>query len=335
LSYGFRPGRSPHQALDALATALCRRKVNWVLNADISATFDTIDHAWMMKMLGHRIADKRLLRQIAKWLKAGVLENNRWKASQEGTPQGAVISPLLANIYLHDVLDLWVERERKRPDCGEVVMVRYADDFIIGFQHKEDAERFLEQLRQRLEDFKLRLHPEKTRLIRFGRFATGKRKRGGKGKPPTFGFLGVHPHLRTQPGREVPAPAPYHRQTTAGQVASGQKRNPSPTASAHPGAGCLACGRVTGLLRVRRGADQHPQSGRLPHPGQPRLVPRLAATGPEKADQLAPDEPTYPTLVAPTSNPASMAHDALRFKDSRQEPSAVVPHARISAGGRR
>jgi RNA-directed DNA polymerase len=190
LSYGFRPGRSAHQALDTLATALCRQKVNWVLDADISAYFDTIDHAWLMKMIEYRIGDKRLLRLIAKWLKAGVVDSNRWKASKEGTPQGAVISPLLANVYLHYVLDLWVARERKRPGCGEVIMVRYADDFILGFQHKEDAERFLAHLRQRLEQFKLQLHPGKTRLIRFGRFAAEKRKRHGQGKPPTFGFLG-------------------------------------------------------------------------------------------------------------------------------------------------
>jgi RNA-directed DNA polymerase len=143
-----------------------------------------------MKMLAHRIGDKRLLRLIAKWLKVGVMESNRWKASTEGTPQGAVISPLLANVYLHYVLDLWVARERKRSGCGEVTMVRYADDFIIGFEHKEDAERFLTQLRQRLERFKLQLHPDKTRLIRFGRFAAEKRKRHGEGKPETFGFLG-------------------------------------------------------------------------------------------------------------------------------------------------
>ncbi len=135
--------------------------MNWVLDADISAYFDTIDHSWLMKMIEHRIGDKRLLRLIAKWLKAGVMDSNRWKASKEGTPQGAVISPLLANVYLHYVLDLWVERERKRPGCGEeVIMVRYADDFIIGFQHKEDAERFLTHLRQRLEQFKLQLHPD-------------------------------------------------------------------------------------------------------------------------------------------------------------------------------
>ena len=187
-SYGFRPGRSPHQALDALTVGIQRKKVNWVLDADISAYFDTIDHTWLMKMLEHRIGDKRLLRLIAKWLKAGVVDNNQWKASSEGTPQGAVISPLLANVYLHYVLDMWVAQERKRPGCGEVTLVRYADDAIMGFQHKEDAERFLVHLRQRLEQFKLQLHPEKTRLIRFGRFAAQKME--GQGNPPTFGFLG-------------------------------------------------------------------------------------------------------------------------------------------------
>jgi RNA-directed DNA polymerase len=189
-SYGFRPGRSPHQALDALVVALRRKKVNWVLDADIRRFFDTIDHGWMQRFVQHRIGDQRVLRLIGKWLKAGVMEANQWQPTDEGTPQGAVISPLLANVYLHYVLDLWTNQWRKRHAQGDVVIVRYADDFIIGFQHRSDAERFHEVLRERLEKFSLQLHGEKTRLIEFGRYAMEHRKQRGEGKPQTFDFLG-------------------------------------------------------------------------------------------------------------------------------------------------
>jgi len=189
-SYGFRPGRSPHQALDALVVALRRKKVNWVLDADIRRFFDTIDHEWVQQFVRHRIGDRRILRLIGKWLKAGVMEANQWQPSIEGTPQGAVISPLLANVYLHYVLDLWVNQWRQRHAHGEVIIVRYADDFIIGFQHRSDAERFQQALRERLAKFFLQLHGEKTRLLEFGRYAVEQRQRRGEGKPQTFDFLG-------------------------------------------------------------------------------------------------------------------------------------------------
>ena len=189
-SYGFRPGRSPHHALDALAFALQCRKVNWVLDADIRGYFDHIQHDWLVKFLQHRIADGRVVRLIQKWLKAGVLEQGEWKATEQGTPQGATISPLLANLYLHHVLDLWANHWRKHHAQGEVVLVRYADDFVMGFEQKDDAERFLSELRERMRKFGLELHPEKTRLIEFGRFAAIKRAGRGEGKPETFAFLG-------------------------------------------------------------------------------------------------------------------------------------------------
>lgn len=189
-SYGFRPGRSQHQALDALAVAILRRKVKWVLDADIRAYFDTIDHEWLVKFLEHRIADPRILRLIQKWLKAGVLENGQWKSMEEGTPQGATISPLLANVYLHYAFDLWIRQWRRRQACGEVIVVRYADDFIVGFQRESDATKFRDELKRRLEKFALELHPEKTRLLRFGRFAAEDRRAAGEGKPETFDFLG-------------------------------------------------------------------------------------------------------------------------------------------------
>jgi RNA-directed DNA polymerase len=189
-SYGFGPARSAHDALDALAVGLTQKKVNWVLDADIRGFFDNVDHGWMVKFLQHRIADRRVLRLIGKWLRAGVSEEGTWSETKVGTPQGAVISPLLANIYLHYVLDLWAHRWREKQATGDVILVRYADDFVMGFQHRAEAERFLEALRERLRKFGLELHSEKTRLIEFGRFAARDRKQRGKGKPETFNFLG-------------------------------------------------------------------------------------------------------------------------------------------------
>jgi RNA-directed DNA polymerase len=189
-SYGFRPGRCPHDALDAFWVGLTERKVDWVLDADIRGFFDTLNHEWLMTFLQHRIADPRMLRLIRKWLKAGVSEDGEWSATTVGTPQGAVISPLLANVYLHYVLDLWARQWRNRHATGEVVIVRYADDFVLGFQHRSDAERFLSDLTERLRRFGLELHPDKTRLIEFGRFAAESRKRRGEDKPDTFDFLG-------------------------------------------------------------------------------------------------------------------------------------------------
>jgi len=189
-SYGYRPGREPHNALDALWVGITQRKVNWVLDADIRGFFDAIDHEWLMKFVGHRIADRRILRLIRKWLRAGVSEDGTWKKTTVGTPQGAVISPLLANIYLHYVFDLWVEQWRKRHARGDVIVVRYADDFVMGFQHHSEAERCLRELRERFTKFGLELHSEKTRLIEFGRFAAERRAQRGLEKPETFAFLG-------------------------------------------------------------------------------------------------------------------------------------------------
>jgi group II intron reverse transcriptase/maturase len=189
-SYGFRPGRSQHNALDALYTGLLTRKVNWVLDADIRGFFDAIDHGWLVKFIEHRIADRRVVRLIQKWLNAGVLEDGTRTRSEEGTPQGGSVSPLLANVYLHYVFDLWVRQWRQRHARGDMIVVRYADDFIVGFQHKSDAERFRAELAERFRKFNLALHPDKTRLLEFGPFAAENRRRGGQGKPETFNFLG-------------------------------------------------------------------------------------------------------------------------------------------------
>src|ERR1700674_5442620 len=189
-SYGFRPGRSPHQALDALSVGLHRKRVNWVLDADICGFFDNMSHEWTMKFIEHRVADRRVLRLIQKWLQAGVSEDGQWSETKVGTPQGAVVSPLLANVYLHYVFDLWVEAWRKKVARGDVIVVRYADDRVVGFESRAEAQRFLEEFRERLAKFGLELHAEKTRLIEFGRFAAQNRKQRGAGKPETFTFLG-------------------------------------------------------------------------------------------------------------------------------------------------
>ena len=202
-SYGFRPGRRQHDALDALATGIQRKHVHWVLDADLRGFFDSLSHGWLVKCIEHRIGDRRIVRLIQQWLSAGVMEDGAWTASEVGTPQGASISPLMANIYLHYVLDLWIQQWRRMRADGEVVVVRFADDFIVGFERRGDAGRFLTELRARLAKFQLELHPDKTRLIEFGRFAVAHhRGRGGlAGKPETFNFLGfTHISARNRVG---------------------------------------------------------------------------------------------------------------------------------------
>ena len=201
-SYGFRPKRSPHQALDALTVGIETRRVNWVLDADIRGFFDTLDHEWLVRFLEHRVADQRVGRLIQRWLSAGVLEDGKRSRSEVGTVQGGSISPLLANVYLHYVFDLWVQRWRRRQAHGEVVVVRFADDFVVGFEHRVEAERFLADLRERFARFGLALHPDKTRLIEFGRDADRKRRARGDGRPETFNFLGfTHLCAKTRQGR--------------------------------------------------------------------------------------------------------------------------------------
>lgn len=189
-SYGFRPGRSQHNALDALYVGITRRKVNWVFDADIRGFFDAIDHEWLIKFVEHRIADQRVVRLVRKWLSAGVLEDGKWTRGESGTPQGGSVSPLLANIYLHYVFDCWVHQWRQKRAKGDMVVVRFADDNVVGFQYKAEAEQFQRDLKERLQKFSLELHPEKTRLVEFGRYAASDRRRRGLGKPETFNFLG-------------------------------------------------------------------------------------------------------------------------------------------------
>jgi len=189
-SYGFRPGRGAHDALDALCVGIHSKKVSFILDADIRSFFDEISQDWLIRFLEHRIGDRRIIRLVQKWLKAGILEDGVVSVSDRGTGQGSVISPLLANIYLHYALDLWAVRWRQRQATGDMIIVRYADDFIVGFEHQVDARFFLDEMRERLGKFALSLHPEKTRLVEFGRYAAERRKRRGLGKPETFNFLG-------------------------------------------------------------------------------------------------------------------------------------------------
>lgn len=203
-SYGYRPGRGAHDALDSLSVGITRCKISWVLDADLRGFFDTIDHEWLVKFVEYRIADRRVIRHIKKWLRAGVLEDGTWTQPEHGTSQGGSISPLLANVYLHYVFDLWVHQWRQRTARGEVIVVRYADDFVVGFQYHSDAERFLGELRQRLAKFHLELHPDKTRLLEFGRYAAERRQRRGQRKPETIDFLGfTHACSRTGKGTFV------------------------------------------------------------------------------------------------------------------------------------
>ncbi len=197
-SYGFRPKRNQHQALDALAFGIGRRRINWVLDCDVQSFFDKVNQSWLIRFVEHRIGDRRVIRLIAKWLTAGVLEGGHLIVTEEGTPQGAVISPLLANIYLHYVYDLWVHRWRQRYATGDVIVVRYADDTIVGFEHQHEAERFLADLKARLVRFGLALHPDKTRLIEFGRSAIANRHARGLGKPESFDFLGFTHYCATR-----------------------------------------------------------------------------------------------------------------------------------------
>jgi len=201
-SYGFRPGRSAHMALDALAVGIQTKKVNWLLDADIKSFFDTLSHEWLVKFIEQRIADPRVVRHIQKWLNAGVMEDGKRVEQEEGVPQGGSVSPLLANVYLHYVFDLWADQWRKTQASGDVIIVRYADDFVVGFQHESDARRFLEGLKERFRKFDLELHADKTRVIEFGRFASERRARRGQGKPETFNFLGfTHVCDKTRAGR--------------------------------------------------------------------------------------------------------------------------------------
>jgi RNA-directed DNA polymerase len=262
LSYGFRPGRGTHDALDALCVGIDSKKVSFILDADIRSFFDEISQEWLIRFLEHRIGDRRIIRLIQKWLKAGILEDGVISVSDRGTGQGSVISPLLANIYLHYTFDLWAVRWRRREATGDMIIVRYADDSIVGFQHEHDARRFLDEMRKRLAEFALSLHPEKTRLIEFGRFAAERRKRRGLGKPETFNFLG----FTFICGKTRAGNFQVQRKTRRDRMQE-KLRKIKETPPSDPRAGEVAGARRQGLLQLSRGADELSRTRGVPDRG--------------------------------------------------------------------
>ena len=335
-SYGMRLGRNQHQALDSLWVAFMEKKrVNWVLDADIRGFFDAIDHRWAMKFFEHRIADRRVLRLIQKWLRAGVSEDGKWSKTTVGTPQGAVVSPLIANVFLHYALDLWIEDWRHKRADGDVAVVRFADDFVVGFERKLDAECFRRELAERLRKFGLELHPEKTRLIEFGPYAEVRRERRGVGKPETFVFLGFT-HSCTRYGASQRGI--LRRQTTCKRLVSKlhevheelRKRRHRPVPEQGRWLGSVVGGffnyhavplNFAALKRFRHEAARHwfrslrrrSQKGRKLtwkkfYPIMNRWIPRARITHP------------YPQVRFFRQHP-------------RQEPYAGKPHVRIRPGG--
>ena len=290
-SYGFRPGRSQHDALDALAAGITRKKVSYVLDADISDFFTGLDQSWLVRFLEHRIADKRVLRLIQKWLRAGVIEDGEWSSTEAGTAQGASVSPLLSNVFLHYVFDLWADQWRRRNAHGDVILVRFADDYVAGFEHREDAERFLADLRDRFAEFGLVLHPEKTRLIEFGRFAAERRQARGLRKPETFEFLGfTHICAKGRNGRFKVRRVTSKKKMRA-KLKSVKTEMRLRMHRPDPRTGTLARQGPARALRVLRGARQHRGYARLPRTGDPALAPRAFASQPERPAHLGENPP--------------------------------------------
>src|SRR5467141_1874268 len=306
-SYGFRPGRGAHDALDALAVGINSRKVNFILDADIRSFFDEVSKDWLIRFVEHRIGDKRIIRLIQKWLKAGILEDGIVAVSDKGTGQGAVISPLLANIYLHYVLDLWAERWRRREATGDMIIVRYADDIIAGFEHEADARCFLEAMRERLGKFALSLHPGKTRLIEFGRHGAANRERRGLGKPETFNFLGFTFICGKLASGQVPPQEENPARPHAGEVASHQAGVAAAQPPADPGPGEMAETGRQGLLQLSRRADQQSGAGCIPLLRHRTLAAIAQATQSERRHDLAADYAVGQRLAPETGYPPSMA----------------------------
>src|SRR3981189_3679947 len=311
-SYGFRPGRGTHDALDALCVGIDSRKGNFILDADIRSFFDEMSKDWLIRFVEHRIGDKRIIRLIQKWLKAGILEDGIVAVSDKGTGQGAVISPLLANIYLHYVLDLWAERWRRREATGDMIIVRYADDIIVGFEHEADARRFLDAMRERLGEFALTLHPDKTRLIEFGPHAAANRERRGLGKPETFNFLGFTFICGKVASGQVPPQEENPARPHAGEAASHQTGVAAAQAPADPGPGEMAETGRQGLLQLPCRADQQSGAGCIPLLRHRTLATIAQATQSERRHDVAADHAVGQRLAPETGYPSSMAKNTLR-----------------------
>ena len=310
-SYGFRPGRSQHDALDALIVGISSRKVNFILDADIRSFFTEVSQEWVVRFLEHRIGDKRILRLVQKWLRAGVLEDGVVTIEEKGTGQGSVISPLLANVYLHYVFDLWAERWRRREATGDMIMVRYADDIVVGFQHETDARRFWDAMRERLREFSLSLHPDKTRLIEFGRFAAQNRERRGLGKPETFKFLGFVLHLRQIPAGRLPdqeevTTGPHEREAAGDQGGAARAEARASSRSRE-----MARASRRRILRLPRRADQQPGVIRVPLPRRRSLAPAAMPAQPEGVRGVGADGETGRRVSPEAPYPASLAECAV------------------------
>ena len=311
VSYGLRPGRGTHDALDALCVGIHSKKVSFILDADIRSFFDEINQEWLIRFLEHRIGDRRIIRLIQKWLRAGVMENGVVTVSDRGTGQGSVISPLLANIYLHYTLDLWALRWRQREATGDMIFVRYADDFIVGFQHESDARRFLDEMRERLGKFALTLHPAKTRLIEFGRFAAERRQRRGLGKPETFNFLG----FTFICGKTRQGKFQIKRKTRADRMHAKLKmikeemwrRMHLPI----PDTGEMAVVCRQRLLQLPRSAYQRSGAACIPAPHHRPLAAHAAASKPEGSDDVGTDDAAGGRLAPETDHPPSLAKRSL------------------------
>ena len=280
-SYGFRPGRGPHDALDALCVAIDKRQVNWIIDADIQNFFGAVSQKWLVRFLEHRIGDKRIIRLIQKWLKAGILEDGIVTVDDRGTGQGSVISPLLGNIYLHYVLDLWAKRWRQREATGDMVIVRYADDVVVGFEHEDDARRFLDAMRARLEEFMLTLHPDKTRLIEFGRFAAAQSQAARARKTGDLYLPGVHVHLRKIAQRALPASTEDPRRPHAGEAPGDQGGATATNALADPRTGEMAKAGRDRAFRLLCGPDEQSRALGVPVPCDRSLAADASAPQPE------------------------------------------------------
>ena len=285
-SYGFRPGRGQHDALDALCVGINSKKVNCILDADIRSFFDEVSQEWLVRFLEHRIGDPRIIRLIQKWLKAGVLEDGVVTVSDRGTGQGSVISPLLANIYLHYVFDLWAERWRRREATGDMIIVRYADDIIVGFEHEADARRFLDEMRERLEEFALSLHPEKTRLIEFGRYAAERPQAARARQAGDLQLPGLHLHLRQDPSGQIPDQAEDPSGTACGRSCKRSRRScDGACTSRSPNRG-NGWGRSSrGYFNYHAVPTNSSCTGRVPAPCHRSLAAHAAAAQPEGSDR--------------------------------------------------
>ena len=308
--YGFRPGRGAHDALDALCVGIGRKKVNWILDADIRSFFDEISQEWLIRFLEHRIGDRRIIRLIQKWLKAGILEDGIVTVSDRGTGQGSVISPLLANIYLHYVLDLWAERWRRREATGDMIIVRYADDFIVGFQHEGDARRFLDEMRERLQEFALSLHPEKTRLIEFGRFAAEPASGAGSAsRRPSTSWASPSSAARPAAGKFL-IQRKTRRDRMRAKLRRSRRRCDGACTSRSPSRG-NGWGRWSAATSTTMPCRPTGEHWGVPGPGHRPLAARAPASQPEGSAHLGADEATGRRLAPETAHPPSLAQRAL------------------------